>query len=153
MTNPNADLSDFQLQSEYDNVSFTKVKFEAARLIGKEFNACVFAHCSLRESSFRQCKFSDCIFQDCDLSLVRFEGSSFASTSFERSKVIGVDWTLAAWSRFQADSPITFTECIVDLSAFIGLTLRKIVFKKCSAKEVEFSEADLSTANFNGTDL
>jgi uncharacterized protein YjbI with pentapeptide repeats len=41
----------------------------------------------------------------------------------------------------------------VDFSAFIGLKLRKLVLTKCSAKEVEFSEADLTSADLRGTDL
>jgi fluoroquinolone resistance protein len=148
-----AQLDAFQSQAEYSNQSFSKVRLEAARVVRKEFDECVFSHCSFRESTFQECKFSGCTFQDCDLSLVRFDGSSFNDTTFERSKVIGVNWTIAAWSKFQSDSPITFTECVVDFSAFIGLTLRKITFKKCSAQVVEFSEADLSASNFSCTNL
>jgi uncharacterized protein YjbI with pentapeptide repeats len=142
-----------QARSEHNNAGFNKLKLEGGRVIGKEFYECVFDHCSFRESIFRGCKFNDCLFRACDLSLVRFEDSSFADTRFEGSKVIGVDWTLASWSRFQADSPIHFSECVLDFSAFIGLTLRKINMTKCSAQEVAFSEADLSAGNFSGTDF
>jgi fluoroquinolone resistance protein len=152
-SNASTELNTFSAQGEYNEVTFTKVKLEAARLVGKEFYDCRFSHCSLRESVVRDCKFNDCTFQDCDLSLARFEGCSFADTSFVRCKVTGVDWTLAAWSKFQAESPIHFTECVVDFSAFIGLRLKKISFQKCSAKEVAFADADLTSANFSGTDL
>lgn len=150
---PQKQLNPFQPETEYNNVTFNKMKFEGARVRGREFYECVFDHCSFRESIFQECKFNDCLFQECDLSLVRFEDSSFSDTRFERSKVIGVNWTLATWSRFQADSPISFTECVTDYSAFIGLTLRKMTMKKCSAQEVEFSESDLSSANFSGTNF
>lgn len=143
----------FQTQAEYSNTTFSKVKLEGGRVVGKEFDGCLFSQCSLRETILRDCKFIDCKFQGCDLSLVRFEGSAFTDTSFEKSTVIGVNWTLAAWSKFQSDSPISFSECTLDYSAFIGLTLKKITFKKCSVKEVEFSETDLSAANFSGADL
>jgi len=146
-------LNPFQADAEYANASFTKVQLEATKVVGKEFYECVFSHCSLRECTFQSCKFNDCLFQDCDLSLVRFEGSSFSDTRFERCKVVGVNWTIAAWSKFQSESPISFTDCVIDFSAFIGLTLRKIVLKKCHAHEVAFSEADLTSANFSGTDL
>ena len=151
--NSQARLNDFQSQSDYSNVTFTKVKLEAGQVNGKEFYDCVFDHCAFRESTFRDCKFNDCTFQDCDLGLVRFDQSLFSETRFERCKMMGVNWTLATWSRFQSASPIHFTECVVDFSAFIGLTLRSITLQKCSAKEVEFSEADLSSADFRGTDL
>jgi len=150
---PGAELNTFPPQTEYSNVTFTKVKLEAGRVVGKEFDSCIFSHCALRETVFRDCKFIDCTFQACDLSLVRFEDTSFSETTFEKSKVIGVNWTLAAWSKFQVDSPISFTECVIDYSAFIGLTLRKIIIKKCNAQEVEFSDADLTAADFKGTDL
>src|SRR3954469_14495127 len=104
----------FQAQSEYSNITFNKVKQEGGRVVGKEFDGCLFVQCSLRESAFRDCKFIDCRFQGCDLSLVRFEGSAFMETSFEKSTVIGVNWTLAAWSKFQSDSPISFSECTID---------------------------------------
>lgn len=147
------EVEPFKAQAEYSSESFKKIRYEAGRVQYKEFYDCVFANCSFRESIFAACKFNDCTFEDCDLSLVRFEGSAFSDTTFIRSKVIGVNWTLAAWSQFMSESPIRFHECAVDFSAFIGLTLRKIVFNKCSAKEVEFSEADLTGANFTGTDL
>ncbi len=148
-----SEVNAFQSQVEFNDQSFTKVKLEGTKVVGKEFYECVFSHCSFRESTFQMCKFNDCTFQDCDLSLVRLDASSFSDTRFERSKVIGVNWTMAAWSKFQSESPISFTECVIDFSAFIGLTLRKIDMKKCRAQEVEFSEADLSSANFSGTDL
>ncbi len=147
MSNP------FEDQAEYSNENFKRVRLEAAHVRGKEFYECVFSKCSLRETHFHTCKFTDCTFEDCDLSLINVPESTFAETRFERSKVIGVNWTIAAWSRLVAESPISFHECVVDFSAFIGLSLRKIVFEKCVAQEVEFSEADLSDADFSGTDL
>jgi uncharacterized protein YjbI with pentapeptide repeats len=157
MPNPQVDaatlLANFQAKTEHSEAHFSKLKLEGGRVIGKEFSECVFDHCAFRESTFQACKFNDCTFQDCDLSLVRFDTTSFSDTKFERSTLVGVDWTLASWSRFQADAPISFADCVVDFSAFIGLALRKIVFSKCSAQEVEFSDADLSRANFSGTNL
>jgi fluoroquinolone resistance protein len=151
--NSPGEVSPFRAQTEYGGSSFKRVKLEASQVSGKEFDECVFTNCSFRETIFKACKFSDCTFQECNLSLVRFEECSFNDTKFERSTVSGVDWTIATWSRFQAESPICFYECEVDFSAFIGLALRKIVFQKCSAQEVEFSDADLSGANFSGTNL
>lgn len=146
-------IDPFEGQVEYTNENFKKLRFEASRVSKKEFYECVFSKCSLRETTFKDCKFIDCTFEDSDLSLINVQGSTFTDTKFERSKVIGVNWTIAAWSKLVSESPISFHECVVDFSAFIGLSLRKIVFEKCVAQEVEFSEADLSDANFSGTDL
>jgi fluoroquinolone resistance protein len=149
MPNPQVDaatlLANFQAKTEHSEAHFSKLKLEGGRVIGKEFSECVFDHCAFRESTFQACKFNDCTFQDCDLSLVRFDTTSFSDTKFERSTLVGVDWTLASWSRFQADAPISFADCVVDFSAFIGLALRKIVFSKC-----RFRNTNLSHANFVG---
>ncbi len=151
--NPPAQPQRFAAHTEYANERFNRVQFEGARLLNTEFYDCVFSHCSLRESVFDACKFSDCTFEDCDVSLVRFEDSTFSETRFVRSQVIGVNWTLAAWSKFQADAPVAFESCTIDYSAFIGLTLRKLTLRKCRAHEVEFSEAQLSAADFRETDF
>lgn len=150
---PQAEMQGFESHEEYSETHFTRVQFDHERLARTEFYDCVFSHCSLRESVFQECKFNDCTFEDCDLRLVRFEASSFSETRFVRSQVIGVNWTLAAWSKFQSDAAIAFEGCALDFSAFIGLRLRKFTVKKCSAQEVEFSEADLSAADFSGSDL
>lgn len=140
-------------QTEYTEETFAKLKLDAKRISGRVFDDCVFSQCFFRECIFVSCKFNNCVFQDCDLGLVRFDDSAFNETRFERSTLMGVNWTLAAWSRFQSESPVAFRACVLDLSVFMGLSLRKALFEKCSAKEVEFSEADLSAANFSGTDL
>jgi fluoroquinolone resistance protein len=150
---PQAAAKRFASNTEYSNERFTRVQFKQARLANTEFYECVFSHCNLRESLFDACKFNDCTFEDCDMSLVRFEASSFSETRFVRSQVVGVNWTLAAWSKFQTDAPIAFEACAIDYAAFIGLTLRKLEVRKCSAQEVEFSEAELSSADFRDTDL
>lgn len=141
-------MNPFESQVEYVSERFKRVTLEVVQIVDNEFYECTFSNSSFRETAFRSCRFHDCTFRDCDLSLVKVAGSSFRNTRFERCKVIGVDWTVAAWPDFLADSPISFDDCVIDYSTFIGLSLRKIGFQGCSAKDVEFSEADLSGADF-----
>ena len=42
---------------------------------------------------------------------------------------------------------------MINHGTFIGLELKAIQIKNCIAHEVDFREADLSKANFEGTDL
>jgi uncharacterized protein YjbI with pentapeptide repeats len=81
--------------------------------------------------------------------LLRVEQSTFRNTTFKDSKVIGVDWTMASWSKFISFSPVNFYECVIDFSTFIGLSLVKISFKECGVKDVDFSGADLTEADFS----
>lgn len=142
-------MNPFDAQAECYDQPFKDIVFESEELQGTEFDDCVFTNCSFRETAFTACQFNDCIFADCDLSLVTVAQSTFKNTTFKRSKLVGIDWTMASWSKFISISPIHFYECAVDFSTFIGLALAKIRFKDCSVKEVDFSEADLAEADFS----
>jgi uncharacterized protein YjbI with pentapeptide repeats len=146
------DMSRFDDQTEFVNEHFKAVVYQGEE-ISNEFLDCTFTDCSLREVLFKNCRFHDCVFSHCDLSLASFEGSSFQNTRFEKSKVIGVNWTLASWSKFLLKSPVHFYACVLDYSTFIGLSLRAIRIIECRARDVDFSEADLSEVDFSNTDL
>lgn len=145
-------MSQFGDQAEFVNEAFKGVTHQG-EVASSEFFECTFSDCSLGEVVFQNCRFYDCVFSNCDLSLAKIEGSSFQDTRFEKSKVIGVDWTLASWSKFLQKSPVHFYECVLDYSTFIGLSLRAIRIVECRARDVDFSEADLSEVDFRGTDL
>ncbi|HEX6384107.1 MAG TPA: pentapeptide repeat-containing protein [Anaerolineae bacterium] len=121
--------------------------------MSNEFIDCLFSGCTFRETLFKNCRFHECVFSNCDLSLARVEGSSFSNTRFVKSRVIGINWTLASWPKYPLRPPIRFDECVLDYSTFIGLSLPGIRITGCRAKDVDFSEADLSEADFSKTDL
>jgi uncharacterized protein YjbI with pentapeptide repeats len=144
------DMSQLSTGTEFFDQEFKGVTVENEILRNKEFYDCTFSNCSFRETKFVNCKFNNITFVDCDLSLISVVGCSFRDTRFERSTLIGVNWTVVNWPEFSQQSQIGFFECTVDYSTFIGLTLEKISFRKCSAKDVDFSEAVLSQADFSG---
>ena len=139
--------------SEYINQKFKQVTFETEIIEDTLFTDCTFSNCSFRETQFHKCRFNTCLFEKCDLSLIEVPDSSFQSTQFKQSKVIGVNWTLATWSQFTRHAPIQFDDCVLDYATFIGLTLQKISFQGCRLRQVEFSEADLTDANFQNATL
>lgn len=146
-------MNPFETETEFSDRTFGEIALQAEEIEGKSFYACTFSYCSLAETQFRHCRFSDCHFSDCDLSLINVEGSSFRETTFERSTVMGVNWTLASWPDFVRRAPIGFQECTLDYATFIGLTLEEIRFQQCHARDVDFTEADLAHADFRGTAL
>lgn len=140
-------------QHEYSEQRFQKLAYKNTELANKEFYNCTFLRCSFRETLFRNCTFQGCTFEDCDLSLVKVDGSSFTNVRFEGSQVIGVNWTLASWARFNITAPISFSNCAINYSTFIGLKLRETRITECIAREVDFSDADLTGADCSDTDF
>ncbi|MFB0842076.1 pentapeptide repeat-containing protein [Paenibacillus oleatilyticus] len=52
-----------------------------------------------------------------------------------------------------ASGLLRFEECTLSHSTFIGLTLPKSIITKCTVKNVDFREADLTEANMSYTDF
>jgi len=123
--------------------------FEGLDLTGCTFDACAFSRCT-----FYRCVFVDCTFRGCDLSLLKVPNSRFAEVRFSASKLIGVDWTVAGDNTTTKLSfSVGFEDCVLDYSSFFGLSLRGVLLTRCSAKDVDFSEADLGRADCRGTDF
>lgn len=140
-------------EAHYADQVFKKVHVEHGQVASSEFYDCSFVRCSFVECVFRHCRFVNCAFQHCDLSLVRVPESTFSSTRFENSKVIGVNWSQAAWPTPVLGNPIGFFKSAISHSTFFALSLRGIQIQDCVALDVDFREADLAGADFSGTDL
>jgi uncharacterized protein YjbI with pentapeptide repeats len=138
---------------DYSDQVFKDESLGQEEIDSKEFFDCEFVACSFAETVFRNCRFVACAFRNCDLSLVRVPDCSFTNTRFEDCKVIGVDWTEAAWPKGKIVHPISFSKCVLNHATFIGLNLPQLKLLECIAHEVDFREADLSQADFAHTDL
>jgi len=138
---------------EYDSQNFDGLVCENKEIRSREFNDCIFTGCLFAKTIFRKCKFCDCTFKECDLSLIGVNGCSFTNTKFESSKVMGVNWTEAMWPKGKFLNTVDFSDCLISHSTFIGLQLREITMKKCVARDMDFSDANLSKANCTHTDF
>ena len=138
---------------EYFDQTFDKIHLEPDEIISGKFTDCVFSQCTFETVILNNCRFLNCLFVECNLNLVKLPGSSFPATRFEKSKLMGVDWTQATWSKSGFDSLVRFLECVISHSTFIGLELKRIRITNCIANEVDFRNANLSNADFTGTDL
>jgi fluoroquinolone resistance protein len=139
--------------ARYQDQLFRELGLAGRRLLDSEFYDCHFEACAFAESVFQNCRFVGCTFEGCDLSLAQLPGSAFSATRFLDSRVIGVDWTQADWSGVSLGQPIGFERCALSHSTFIGLSLPGIQIKDCLAADVDFREADLSRADFSGSEL
>ena len=139
-------------QEHYDQM-FKQIHLEQEEILSGEFTDCRFVKCSFESAVFSNCRFSSCTFLDCNMSLIRISGSSFPATRFEKSKLIGINWTLGNWSQSEFSQLDGFFDCVISHGTFIGLEFIGIQINNCIAYEVDFREANLSKVNFRGTDL
>ena len=144
---------EFQPQSFFSDQGFDHSRLENKTIISSEFHDCTFTSSIFNEVVFAHCRFVNCLFQDCDLSLLKVPGTFFSACKFERSRVIGVDWTQADWDSAGLQLPISFKRTAIDHSTFIGLSLPAVQIKDCSVKNVDFRETDLSQAILQGSDF
>ena len=140
-------------KNEYWSENFRNLNFSGMAISSKEFDGCTFTACDFSEVTFKRCKFVDCEFTQCNLSVVKFEYSKFSDVYFRESKMIGIDWTKAAWSRLMFSAPIKFYNSILNDSSFYGLPMHDLVLEECKAHNVDFREGDFSHSNFTYTDL
>jgi fluoroquinolone resistance protein len=138
---------------EFIDQTFKRVIYRSKVASHKTFEQCTFSHCSFSETRFEFCTFRDCVFTDCDLRLLHVKGCSFSNVTFGKSEVTYVNWTEGSWSKTGLLNSIHFSECNISYCTFIGLTLKKFSAVKCTAHDVDFSEADLAKAIFTGTDF
>ena len=133
--------------------AFKGIQISQATFEQVEFVGCRFLQASLTEVIFEKCRFVDCRFEQSDLSLCSFPGTNFSGCEFRNTKLVGIDWTLAAWAGLMLHEPLMFDECVLSHSTFIGMKLKQVRMTNCIATDVDFREADLAGANFSGTEL
>jgi GNAT superfamily N-acetyltransferase len=98
-------------RSEYTESVFRGLKLESAEIATSSFRECRFVRCIFTEAELRACVFENCSFVDCELSMVKLQHTVFSATEFEGSKIIGVNWTEAAWPSERLWTPVRFERC------------------------------------------
>lgn len=146
-------MSELSSKNDYSNQTFNELINKESCIEDKQFDCCKFIKCDFSGSSIKRCRFVECEFIDCNLSLINFMASSFSEVIFERSKMLGIDWTKVKWPQVKLTSPIEFYTCNINHSSFFGLSLGELIVENCQAHEVDFRDSDLSFSSFQGTDL
>jgi len=141
-------MDSFGAEREILDQEFSGIDARGGVWADRFFEACVFKHVQLSDATFQRCRFVDCVFEDTDLSNLAVPGSSFREVSWRNSKLLGVDWTKAT-----ALAHLSFIDCVLSYSSFIGLDLRRLRLEKCVAREIELGRANLADAVCRGTDF
>lgn len=137
----------------YDETTFEDIQANDATLDGIRFHDCRFVRCQFSEATLTRCRFSDVEFRECNLSLALLTDSRFDGCRFVDCKMVGIDWTRAHWPRIRTSRALAFHRCVLNDSSFFGLDLREYVLTECRAVDVDFTEANCETINFEGSDL
>ncbi len=144
---------DFLADPLLEDARLTNQDYSQRLIQFRDARNCTFTKCSFTESTLRECGFINCTFVRCDLSLGHVNGSRFRDVRFEECKLLGVNWSEATWEKTTLVKAIAFDKCALNYGSFFGLKLHQLRLTDCTAHEVDFAEADLTSAVFTGTDL
>ncbi|MCG7584336.1 pentapeptide repeat-containing protein [Photobacterium sp. OFAV2-7] len=146
-------MTEFKNDELYLEDFFDKLFFPDKHYSNIEFEDCQFSDCDFSASKFQNCRFINCAFERCNLSLVDFSNTKLFELKFLDSKLVGVDWTKAAWPVYHVDFELNFTRCILNDSSFFGLTLHELVFDECKLHDVDFREGDYTDSSMTYSDF
>jgi uncharacterized protein YjbI with pentapeptide repeats len=132
----------------YGEREFLKVNYFEKEVLGTEFYKCQFTDCNFYKTRFTDCEFENCTFEKCDMSLSSFTGSRLLDIEFKGTKIVGIDWTV-----LKKPYRFNFTKCKLDNSSFYKMELNNLNMTECSAREIDFIEANLSKAVLSYSDL
>ena len=136
----------------YDN-TFENLDLSEQEIAAKNFENCKFIRCNFSETTFEKCKFCDCEFIRSNLSNMSIKHCSINNMIFTDSKVVGVNWTKAAWPRINLACPLYFMQCDISHSIFYALNLSEASIIECRATNVDFRDVNLTRANLSHTDF
>jgi len=135
-------------EDEFWQRPFTSLTFTQEKLSGTTFEECTFRNCTFIETIFYNCTFIQCEFKECDLSLIQLERCRFNEVTFQECKLVGVNW-----SKVTQLKQFELHKCDISYATFMGLDLQRARITECLAKEVYFSESNLTGAVLTGCDF
>lgn len=135
-------------EDETFNSDTSSWRGELNSLRNSEFYNCHFENFNFVGKDCQFSKFLECTFENVNFSNALISGSTFRDCKFNHSKLTGINW-----SDCSSLSAIGFDECILDLSIFSQMNLKKMIFKNSKIHQADFSESNLEEAVFCGSDL
>ncbi len=123
-----------------------------SKIYNTEFEACTFEGCDFSQTEFKSSIFSECHFKSCDLTLVNIFDTKFSACHFSSCKLIGIDWSRADWNGF-VKHPLVFENSTLQSCSFWGVDMSNWQIIECNATDVDFQEANLTSATLCYSDL
>ena len=126
-----------------------KLDFSITGFEKGEYESCTFHSCNFSEVDLTRIVFVDCLFVDCNLSLVKTTNLVLRRVQFKGCKMLGFHFEHCNGLLLS----VGFEKCMLNLSTFYRLSLKKTKFVDCALQEVDFTECDLTDSKFDGCDL
>lgn len=114
-----------------------------------EYECCSFVACNFSNANLGGIVFAECNFVDCNFSMAKLNKTAFKDCTFNNCKMLGLHFQDCNDFLFE----VKFENCVLNLSSFYKLKMKKVPFVNCSLQEVDFSECDLTSAIFDSCDL
>src|SRR5262245_33949513 len=92
--------------------------FDGLSFRGVSLKECLFEECSFEKADLRNVRLSSAIFEDCNLANALVAGAAVFGATFERTKLLGVDW-----HEVERTEALTLRACNLDFCDFRGLDL------------------------------
>ncbi len=133
----------------FDNRTYEKQDYKTINILKGNYENCLFSLCDFSNSDLSGVNFTDCRFENCNLSMTNFSNTQLNNIIFSNCKMLGM--------KFEQCNPylfkVTFYNCLLNLSSYFKVKLKKTHFKDCTLHEVDFTETELNEAVFDNCDL
>jgi len=128
---------------------FDKENYTAIALPIADYENCIFNNCDFSNSDLSKRVFLECEFITCNLSSARLHKTAFKTVKFKDCKLLGLRFEDCDDFLFE----VNFENCLLNLSSFYKMKIKKTGFKGSHLSETDFTEADLTSAVFDNCDL
>jgi fluoroquinolone resistance protein len=118
-------------------------------LIIGDYENCSFINCDFSEANLSDLNFLECEFIGCNLSLVKLNNTSLREVKFKKCKLLGLHFEDCNNLLITID----FEDCILNISSFFKLNLKRTRFINSKIIDVDFTETDLNKSIFENCDL
>ncbi len=128
---------------------FESIDFAVTPLPFGEYDDCTFINCNFGNANLNGFKLIACTFTDCNLSMAQTTKATLRDVKFIGCKIMGLHFESCDQFIFS----VSFNNCILNLSSFYKMKMKKMIFHNCTMHEVDFTETDLSAGAFENCDL
>lgn len=136
--------SNYTLEKRFEDIDFTETPFPKG-----EYEVCTFANCNFSGTHLSNIEFSECTFSNCNLSTAELRQTALREVYFKNCKLVGLYFENCNDFLFA----VHFEHCILNLSSFYKLSMKKTQFKYSNLHEVDFTQADISGSLFDHCDF
>jgi uncharacterized protein YjbI with pentapeptide repeats len=132
-----------------ENTTFQKENFRETPLEKDDYESCTFKNCDFSETDLSKINFSDCDFLDCNLSMAKLPQTAFRNVNFKGCKMLGLRFDHC----YGFGLSFCFENCNLSHASFVGVAIKKTLFRNSQLYETDFTETNLTNSLFDNCDL